>query len=195
MKYCALFLFNCIQFFCVAQKATNSTSTAISSSSVTSTIINLNPITGNKFFTIDTKNTSYVYLLSYEDFKKQFQDLSAKGDEKYIQEFIFKNLEDNFSKKDTIKTSSLKELNTYDRFKEMFDKFQEESFKKNNYLVVEKKTGKKETILIHKEGDVTMIVKNEKRDGWQDEYFLPDEKTSIHGDTHGVWKIKVKKED
>lgn len=112
MKHFVLFLFSLIQFLSFSQKASSTSTTSIPSSSVTSTIINLNPRTGNKFFMVDTKNTSYAYLYSYDDFKKQFQDLNAKGDEKYIQEFIFKTLEDNFSNKDTVNPTSLKELNT-----------------------------------------------------------------------------------
>lgn len=60
----------------------------------------------------------------------------------------------------------------------MINKFKEESFQKNNYLIVEKKTGEKETKLVHKEG--TVYTKDGKK-GQQDEYFLSDEKTSIFG--------------
>jgi len=189
MKYFVLFLFNCIQFFTVAQKATSSTSTAISSSSVTTTTINLNPITGNKFFIVDAKNT-YAYLYSYEDFKKKFHDPNVKGDEKYIREFIFTTLENNFSKKDTLNPLVVNELN-YDRFKEMFNKFKDEEFQKNNYLIVEKKTGKKETVVIHKVGAIDVMHKNEMKKGWQDEYFLSDEKTSILGSSGYKPKLSV----
>lgn len=189
MKHYVLFLFVLIQFASIAQKATSIQSAVVSSSSITSTIIHLNPITGNKFFTIDTKNISYAYLYSYEDFKKQFQDLNAKGDEKYIQEFIFKNLEDNFSKKDTLNPYAINELNTYNRFKEMVNKFLEESLEKNNFAIIEKKTGKKETKLVHKEG--TIYTKDGKK-GEQDEYFLSDEKTAIFGSAF-KYKIKVSK--
>jgi hypothetical protein len=127
MKHFVLFLFSLFQFLSFAQTSSGIAPTSIPSLAVKSTIINLNPIAGDKFFTIDTKNNSYAYLHSYEDFKKQFRDRNAKGDEKYIQEFIFKTLEDNFSNKDTVNPTSLKDLNTYNRFKEMFEKFNEDN--------------------------------------------------------------------
>ena len=116
MKYSVLFLFAILHFFGSAQKSPsanktpsiqpltsslettsiNASSESISSSSVISTVINLNPVTGSKFFAVETSNKDYFILYSYEDFKKQFQDLNAKGDEKYVQEFIFKSLDIRF---------------------------------------------------------------------------------------------------
>ena len=170
-----------------AQKSSGSQPTSVASSSITSTVINLNPITGNKFFAVKTLNKNSYALYSYDDFKKQYQDLNAKGDEKFIQEFIFKNLDSSFTKSDILKKGEFRELNSFNRFNEMLNKFTESNFEKHNYIILEKKTGKKENKLIHKTGPV--IINGKIRQ--QDEYFLSDGTTSFYGGYH--YTIKVSK--
>lgn len=191
MKYCILFLFSLIQFITNAQKATGSSSTGISSSSVTTTIINLNPITGNKFFTVDTKNTSYAYLYSYEDFKKRLKIKISQGEDKSQLQNIIIFLDGYFINKDTLKPENYKDARTNYNFKSYFKEFESDCWINKNFLIIEKITKKRETTLVHKQGKVFSSI--DGRPGSQNEYFLSDEKTSIYGNSIYVYKVKVGK--